>query len=228
MTPFPYVHITVSNMTPFPYLTPFFIYDPFSVCTYHCIVYGVALVSRIDKFIGLFCKRAQPKSRYSAKETYNFIDPTNQNHPQSISRKCISVHNEFVRINQSVHKHISINTKFSFPCVYFSLQSLFLVSVCQYTYEHVRMSTYVWARTYEHVRMSTYVWARTYILISAHAYVTMGWLRVVGSLQSYVSCAEYSRVPASRNHGFWPSQRVSKHTLMKSATQPASVVSINH
>jgi len=38
----------------------------------------------------------------------------------------------------------------------------------------------------------------------------------------------YSRVPGSRNHGFWPSQRVSKHTLMKSATQPASVVSINH
>jgi len=38
----------------------------------------------------------------------------------------------------------------------------------------------------------------------------------------------YSRVPGSRNHGFWPSQRVSKHTLMKLQTQPASVVSINH
>jgi len=38
----------------------------------------------------------------------------------------------------------------------------------------------------------------------------------------------YSRVPGSRNHSFWPSQRVSKHTLMKSETQPASVVSINH
>jgi len=39
--------------------------------------YGVATVSRIDKIIGLFCKRAQSKKRrYSAKETYNFIDPT--------------------------------------------------------------------------------------------------------------------------------------------------------
>ena len=38
----------------------------------------------------------------------------------------------------------------------------------------------------------------------------------------------YSRVPGDRNHYFWPSQRVSKHTLMKSETQPASVVSINH
>ena len=44
----------------------------------------------------------------------------------------------------------------------------------------------------------------------------------------YTSCTTYSRVSGSRNHGFWPSQRVSKHTLMKSATQPASVVSINH
>ena len=34
------------------------------------LVYGVALVSRIDKMIGLFCKRALQKRRYSAKETY--------------------------------------------------------------------------------------------------------------------------------------------------------------
>jgi len=45
----------------------------------HC--YGVALVSRIDKSIGLFCKRALSKRRYSAKETYNFIDPTHCSHP---------------------------------------------------------------------------------------------------------------------------------------------------
>ena len=45
------------------------------------IRYGVALVSRIDTIIGLFCKRALEKSQYSAKETYNFIDPTNRSHP---------------------------------------------------------------------------------------------------------------------------------------------------
>ena len=33
--------------------------------------YGVALVSRTDKIIGLFCKRARYKRRYSEKETYN-------------------------------------------------------------------------------------------------------------------------------------------------------------
>jgi len=30
----------------------------------------------VDKTIGLFCKRAIEKRRYSAKETYNLIDPT--------------------------------------------------------------------------------------------------------------------------------------------------------
>jgi len=45
--------------------------------------YGVALVSRIDKFIGLFCKRALWNRRYSAKETYNLIEPTDRSHPIS-------------------------------------------------------------------------------------------------------------------------------------------------
>jgi len=73
-----------------------------SVCTYICIcvyihtyvwnkncrwcpvsiyTYGVALASRIDKKIGLFCKRALQKRRYSAKETYDFIEPTDRSHP---------------------------------------------------------------------------------------------------------------------------------------------------
>jgi len=43
--------------------------------------YGVALVSRIDKIIGLFCKRDLLKRRYSVKETYNLIDPTDHSHP---------------------------------------------------------------------------------------------------------------------------------------------------
>jgi len=45
--------------------------------------YRVASVSRIDKSIGLFGKRALQKRQYSAKETYNFIDPTDRSHPIS-------------------------------------------------------------------------------------------------------------------------------------------------
>jgi len=45
------------------------------------VCYGVALVSRIDTIIGLFCKRDLQKRQYSAKETYNLIDLTNRSHP---------------------------------------------------------------------------------------------------------------------------------------------------
>ena len=40
----------------------------------HCVPdtrYGVALISRIDKIIGLFCKRDLQKRQYSARETYD-------------------------------------------------------------------------------------------------------------------------------------------------------------
>ena len=42
--------------------------------------YAVALVSRIDTITGLFCKRALYKRRYSAQETYRFIDATDGRH----------------------------------------------------------------------------------------------------------------------------------------------------
>jgi hypothetical protein len=43
--------------------------------------YGVAATSRLLKIIGLFCKRALLKRRYSAKETYSFKEHTNRSHP---------------------------------------------------------------------------------------------------------------------------------------------------
>jgi len=53
--------------------------------------YALASVSRIDKTIGVFCKRALYKRQHSAKETYNFFVPTDCRHPISvISLTCIS------------------------------------------------------------------------------------------------------------------------------------------
>ena len=43
--------------------------------------HGVAGISRLLKIIGLFWKRALEKRQYSAKETCNFKEPTNQSHP---------------------------------------------------------------------------------------------------------------------------------------------------
>jgi len=45
------------------------------------VMYGVATCSRFLESIGLFCKRALWKRRYSAKETYHFKEPTNRSHP---------------------------------------------------------------------------------------------------------------------------------------------------
>ena len=44
-------------------------------------MYGVATVSRIDKIIDLFCRIASFLQGSFEKETYDFIDPTNQSHP---------------------------------------------------------------------------------------------------------------------------------------------------
>jgi len=40
--------------------------------------YGVATISRLLEIAGLFCKKDLSKRRYSAKETYNSEEPTNQ------------------------------------------------------------------------------------------------------------------------------------------------------
>jgi len=49
------------------------------------VYYGVATISRLPQNISLFCKRALEKRLYSAKETYNFKEPTNRSHPINIS-----------------------------------------------------------------------------------------------------------------------------------------------
>jgi len=45
------------------------------------IYYGMATCTRLLKITGLFCKRTLWKRRYSAKETYNFKEPTDRSHP---------------------------------------------------------------------------------------------------------------------------------------------------
>jgi len=47
----------------------------------HDVIWGWLWLVGSIKIIGLFCKRALQKRRYSAKETYNFIDPTDRSHP---------------------------------------------------------------------------------------------------------------------------------------------------
>jgi len=41
----------------------------------------MATISRLLKITGFFCERALYKRQYSAKQTYNFINPTGDSHP---------------------------------------------------------------------------------------------------------------------------------------------------
>jgi len=66
-------------------------------------VYGVASLSRIDEIICLFCQRALLKRPYSAKETYNLIDPTNRSRPMCI-------HMYIVYISGYVYIYLHVNS----------------------------------------------------------------------------------------------------------------------
>ena len=65
--------------------------------------YPLASASRIDNIIGLFCKRALYKKQYSAKKTYNCIDPTDRSHPILQMQRTDS-------IRRQKHMHTQINT----------------------------------------------------------------------------------------------------------------------
>jgi len=51
-------------------------------------------MGRLLKIIGLLCKRAQYKRLYSAKETYDFKEPTNRSHPISKHQMRVKASNE--------------------------------------------------------------------------------------------------------------------------------------
>ena len=76
---------------------------------------GVAVTSRLLKIIGLFCKRDLQKRRYSAKEAYNFKEPTNRSHPVFV----------FVFVYMSVCVHVFV---YMCVCVY-----ILGLHVCVYT-----------------------------------------------------------------------------------------------
>ena len=52
--------------------------------------YGVATVSRIDEITGLFCRISSLLWVSFAKETYDFIDPTNRMNLQHVVQKFVT------------------------------------------------------------------------------------------------------------------------------------------
>ena len=117
------------------------------LCTYVVIYrYGVATYRRLHKIIGLFCKRALWKKRYSAKETFNVKKPSNRSHPILATRlnKREALMREYVALMR-VYVCMCM-------CVYVCMH----VCVCVYTYMPMYLK---W--TYIHVyRYWSRIWAR--------------------------------------------------------------------
>jgi len=63
------------------WIVPFAPLSWIRTCWVKCAHYGVTTTSRINKIICLLCRIASVLWGSFAKETYNFIDPTNQSHP---------------------------------------------------------------------------------------------------------------------------------------------------
>ena len=85
--------------------------------------YGVATISKLLKIIRLFCKRALYKIDYSAKETYNFKEPTNHSHPILIYILLILIFQK-LPIGSSLYIHIHI-----YRCILL-IQELTFATVC--------------------------------------------------------------------------------------------------
>ena len=70
------------------YRKPPYLFRKMSMYMYLCIcIYGVATISRLLQGLGLLYKRALPKRLHSAKEAYDFKEPTNRSHPIPLNQK---------------------------------------------------------------------------------------------------------------------------------------------
>jgi len=104
--------------------------------------YGVATSSRLIQIIVLFCERALWKRRYSAKETYNFKEPTNRSHP-IIHRACTSMCRS-LRSARWLYTHVHM-----YICTH--------IRICTYTHIHIYSCTHTHIYTYTRPEIFVYV-----------------------------------------------------------------------
>jgi len=97
--------------------------------------------------MGLFCKRALQKSQYSAKETYNFIDPTNRSHPIT---RILPVHIYIKRILPATHACVRVRSSmpylFVHHCCMYDIFTHMCALECIYYWNRILPETHVCVR----------------------------------------------------------------------------------
>ena len=126
--------------------------------------YGVATISRLLKFVGLFCNRDLLKSLYSAEESCSFKEPTNCSQPISV-----------VWLVHMCDMTPSCMWHESFIYVTWLICVPWLTHMCDVSLSHVRHDSFIRVTGLMHMYDMThsYVWQHSGIHMCdmAHSYV---------------------------------------------------------
>jgi len=122
------------------------------------------------KIIGVFCKRALYKRRYSANETYNFKEPTNRSHPMETWKKSDNLP-EYSRFYRAVLQKR--------PMILPPHSSAFLRGFARH--KGTRTYIYKYLHIYMHMYICTYIYVYTYMKMSKYTFV-------------YIICIVYTHI----------------------------------
>jgi len=172
MTPLPVWHDSCIWLIGMPYLTDFrLLYDAL-------ICYRVATISRLLTIIGLFCKRALWKRHYSAKETYNFKEPTNCSHPILIYMTHLYVwRGSFLRVTWLLHI-CDMTPSSLWHDSFIFVTWLLMCMTCLISLDLIVSVTH-WSAMVPTNIHSVSLYFSPSVCVSP----TMGWLRLVGSIK---------------------------------------------
>jgi len=165
-------------------------------------LYGMATVSRIDEIIGLFCRISSLLKVSFVKETYNFIDATNQSHPIWRMHTYEELTYAHTYIHTHTHTYIGVIHVWDANSLYVQHGS-FDSSRLHRTY-----STQYTHNTHSLPLSPPSTAPSDYIILTARTCSAMGWLQLVGSLKTWFSFAKepYKRdYILQKRHVFWRS-----------------------
>jgi len=116
-------------------------------------MYREATISRLLQIVGLFCKRALQKRRYSAKETYDFKELSNRSHPICVKwrEECCVYSSDALIVRRLFHVYVY----------------MYVCEVAEYLVNLLSLCTSATWRFHAYVCVCMCVWCSRNMLLSA-------------------------------------------------------------